>query len=189
MYVITGGAGFIGSNIVAALAKSGQRIAVCDAFGQDDRWRNIAKYRIDEFIHPDQLFEWLQQETTTITAVIHMGAISSTTEKNVDQLVRKNINFTKGLWDYCVIRKCPFIYASSAATYGNGESGFEDRTDEEYMSSLRPLNPYGWSKHVFDRWAIYQTEVLNSHPPKWAGLKFFNVYSPNEYHKGRCKAC
>lgn len=185
MIVVTGAAGFIGSNIVADLEARGHSgIAVVDWFGHDERWRNLAKRRIDAFIRPEDLGRWLEANRTAVEVIIHMGAISATTERDVDRLVENNINFTVMLWDWCVEHQVPFIYASSAATYGGIESGFIDDQSLQAMSALQPLNAYGWSKKATD--IIFARRIAEGKPtpPQWAGLKFFNVYGPNEYHKG-----
>ena len=184
MYVVTGGAGFIGSNVVAALAAGGGEIVVSDWLRSDERWRNLAKHEIAALIAPDDLPAWLRHNRASVEAVIHLGAISATTETNVDLIVSHNIRHTLALLDWCTEAQVRFIYASSAATYGDGAQGFADRFDEANLSQLRPLNPYGWSKHLFDRWVAREIENGAKTPPRWAGLKFFNVYGPNEYHKG-----
>ncbi|MCK1345790.1 MULTISPECIES: ADP-glyceromanno-heptose 6-epimerase [unclassified Bradyrhizobium] len=184
MIVVTGAAGFIGSNIVADLELSGKGpIAVCDWFGSGDKWLNLAKRSIAAFVAPEGLIEFLNTNASAIRAVIHMGAISATTEKDVDRLVELNVNFSVNLWDWCVAARVPFVYASSAATYGARESDFIDRDDPASLGELRPLNGYGWSKNVVDQ--IFAARVADGRPkpPQWVGLKFFNVYGPNEYHK------
>jgi ADP-L-glycero-D-manno-heptose 6-epimerase len=185
MYVITGGAGFIGSNVAAALDAAGADIVISDWLGSDDhKWRNIAKRRLFDVISPEATGAFLDSNRGKIQGVVHMGAISTTTEANVDAIVRNNIRLSIDLWTYCARETLPLVYASSAATYGDGAQGFLDRFDEAYLSRLRPLNAYGWSKAMFDRWALRAIEARASAPPRWAGLKFFNVYGPNEYHKG-----
>jgi ADP-L-glycero-D-manno-heptose 6-epimerase len=184
MYVVTGGAGFIGSNIVAALSARGQEIVVCDWMRSDERWRNLAKHEIAEIIAPEMLFAWLQRNAAGVEAVIHMGAISTTTEADVDLIVANNVRSTLDLLRWCCDSRTRFIYASSAATYGDGSAGFDDTFSTEALALLRPLNPYGWSKHVVDRRIARLVERPDRLPPQWVGLKFFNVYGPNEYHKG-----
>ncbi|WP_395392704.1 ADP-glyceromanno-heptose 6-epimerase [Novosphingobium sp. BL-8A] len=185
MIVVTGAAGFIGSNIVADLEARGLGpIAVVDWFEHDERWRNLARRQIDAFVRPDELGPWLKAHVREVRAVIHMGAISATTERDVDKLVANNINFTIGLWDWCAEHQVPFIYASSAATYGGIESRFVDDQSLEAMSALQPLNAYGWSKKATDLVFARRIAQNRPKPPQWAGLKFFNVYGPNEYHKG-----
>ncbi|MCZ0963689.1 ADP-glyceromanno-heptose 6-epimerase [Paracoccus benzoatiresistens] len=184
MILITGAAGFIGSNIVADLEEACiGPVAVCDWFEDSDKWRNLAKRDITEFIPPNEIFDWLRGRTD-ITGIVHMGAISATTERNVDLLVERNITMTVKLWDWCANAEVPFIYASSAATYGALEKDLVDSQKPEDLAALRPLNGYGWSKNATDK--ILMRRVANGEkcPPQWAGLKFFNVYGPNEYHKG-----
>ncbi len=184
MIVVTGGAGFIGSNIVASLADGGRPVAVCDHFGEGDKWRNVAKHDLADIVAPERLLAWLQQNGGGVSAIVHMGANSSTTERDVDLIVRSNFQLSVDLWTFCAHSGIPLIYASSAATYGDGSAGFEDDWSDRYLAQLRPLNPYGWSKHQFDRWVVRQRADGAVVPPRWAGLKFFNVYGPNEYHKG-----
>jgi ADP-L-glycero-D-manno-heptose 6-epimerase len=184
MYVVTGGAGFIGSNIVAGLAARGQEVVVCDWMRSDERWRNLAKHEIAEIIAPETLLAWLQRNATNVEAVIHMGAISTTTETDVDLIVTNNVRSTLDLLRWCCDTRTRLIYASSAATYGDGNSGFDDAFTTEALALLRPMNAYGWSKHVVDRRIARLADQPNCLPPQWVGLKFFNVYGPNEYHKG-----
>lgn len=186
MYIVTGGAGFIGSNLVAGLEESSSKeIVVCDRLGSDNKWRNIAKRDLADIIPPEQLESYVKGNATQIDAVLHMGAISATTELNADLIIEQNFRLSCSLWNICKTEKIPYIYASSAATYGAGENGFLDDADRLELSKLRPLNAYGWSKHLFDRWVARKTENLVSEEAasQWVGLKFFNVYGPNEYHK------
>jgi ADP-L-glycero-D-manno-heptose 6-epimerase len=185
MYLITGGAGFIGSHLVAQLAGRGAEVVVCDWLGNDERWRNLAHHELADLIAPEALPAWLGQVgPERIEAVIHMGAISSTTEGDVDRLVRHNIRPTLDLLAWCTAHERRFLYASSAATYGDGSAGFDDDGSCAALATLRPLNAYGWSKHVVDRRIARLAERGEPLPPQWVGLKFFNVYGPNEYHKG-----
>jgi ADP-L-glycero-D-manno-heptose 6-epimerase len=184
MYIVTGGAGFIGSNIVAALAGRGEEVAACDWLGSDERWRNLSKHEIADIVAPENLSAWLGRNQTRIEAVIHMGAISATTETDVDAIVRNNVRATLELIDWCAETQTQLIYASSAATYGDGAMGFDDTFSCEALARLRPLNAYGWSKNLVDRRVARLVEQSRPLPPQWAGLKFFNVYGPNEYHKG-----
>ncbi len=189
MIVVTGGTGFIGSNIVAALGRSGRReLVVCDWFGTTDKWRNIAQHEIYEIIRPEDLFSFLNQNKLRIEAIIHMGAISSTTERDVDKIIAVNFRLSCDLWDWCSKSGTPFIYASSAATYGDGSAGFGDDWTPEALEKLRPLNAYGWSKHAFDRRVARLAASGRPSPLVWAGLKFFNVYGPNEYHKAEMRS-
>lgn len=181
MIVVTGGAGFIGSAFIWKLNEEGiHDILVADEFGTGHKWRNLAKRRITYALHKDELQEWLNTKTrsSAIEAIVHMGACSTTTEKDVDYLIKNNFNYSVELFQFAARERIPFIYASSAATYGLGEHGYGD--DPQLIHRLRPINPYGYSKHVFDQWVLKQREK----PPFWAGLKFFNVYGPQEYHKG-----
>jgi ADP-L-glycero-D-manno-heptose 6-epimerase len=188
MIIVTGGAGFIGSNIVAALSERGADIVVCDCMGADERWRNIAKHKVLDIVEPDALFPFMDRNFDKIDAVIHMGAISSTTETNIDLIVENNLRLSIDLWEWCGRNQTRLIYASSAATYGDGDAGFEDENSEDSLARLRPLNAYGWSKHAFDRRVLNDFATGRQRPPQWAGLKFFNVYGPNEYHKGSMKS-
>jgi len=183
---VTGGAGFIGSNIVARLAEDRSLdVVVCDRLREVElgKWRNIAKHPIGDFVPPEAMFEWLEKRWRDIEAVIHMGAISSTTEPDADKLVTTNFGLSRDLFRWCADRQRRFIYASSAATYGAGEQGYADRNDLDSLIALRPLNAYGWSKALFDVFAARQA-ARDYAPPQWVGLKFFNVYGPNEAHKG-----
>ncbi len=184
MILVTGGAGFIGSNLVAGMAQAGLGpVAVCDVFGHDAKWKNLAKHPVHEVVDPADLSEFLKRQGSSIDAVFHMGAISATTETDVDLIMRTNLTLSQVLWRFCQQAGCPMIYASSAATYGDGSQGFTDSNDAAALAALQPLNPYGWSKKLFDDFAIAEA-TKGSAPPFWAGLKFFNVYGPNEYHKG-----
>ena len=184
MIVITGGAGFIGSNLAAALAERGERIAICDHLGSGDKWRNIAKLEIEDLVPPDQILDYLGDVTNRVRALIHLGAISDTTARDADALAENNFRLSTWLWRFCAEHNKQFLYASSAATYGDGAQGFDDSAAIEYLARLRPLNGYGWSKHLFDRWVARRLAEGGPVPVQWAGLKFFNAYGPNEYHKG-----
>ena len=185
MYVVTGGAGFIGSNIVWALEQRGaDKIVVVDRLRDGCKWKNIAKRALHDIIHPDKLFEFLDANASNVEAIFHMGAISATTEMDADKIVENNFRLSLDLWKWCTGHHVRFIYASSAATYGGGEHGFVDDAALDAQAKLRPLNPYGWSKLAFDRRILQAMGSGEAHPPQWAGLKFFNVYGPNEYHKG-----
>jgi ADP-L-glycero-D-manno-heptose 6-epimerase len=184
LILVTGGAGFIGSNIVLELAKAGGRVVVCDLFRSSEKWRNIAEARLHDIVRPNSLFEWLARHSDKVSAIVHMGAISSTTEKNVDKFVAANIRLTLDLWNWCAVNAVRLIYASSAATYGDGSTGFSDDQSPAALAALRPLNAYGWSKHVVDRRVVDDVARGRATPRQWAGLKFFNVYGPNETHKG-----
>lgn len=181
MIVVTGGAGFIGSALIWKLNELGlEDILIADRLGTGTKWKNLAKRRFTGIMHKDDLLPWLTANLShlDIDAIFHLGASSSTTETDVDYLVRNNLNYSQRLWELCTDYGVPLIYASSASTYGAGELGYDDAP--ERITSLRPLNPYGFSKQTFDAWAVRQRRK----PPFWAGLKFFNVYGPQEYHKG-----
>ncbi len=186
MYVVTGGAGFIGSNIVSSLAERNLGpIVVVDRLKDDERWRNIAAHALHDVILPENLLSFLDTNSADVEAVIHMGAISATTERDADLIIENNFQYPMALWHWCAANEVRFIYASSAATYGDGSRGFDDDGSIEGLANLKPLNAYGWSKHLFDRRVATMIKEGEPRPPQWAGLKFFNVYGPNEYHKGR----
>lgn len=185
MIVITGGAGFIGSNILAALEERGETdLVVCDRLRSGSKWRNISKHEVADLVHPEQLFDFLASNHEPIKAIIHMGAVSSTTETDADHISANNFSLSLALWSWCAAHEVRFIYASSAATYGDGDAGFDDDWSIGHLAKLQPLNAYGWSKHLFDRRIARKLLEGKRKPPQWAGLKFFNVYGPNEYHKG-----
>ena len=189
MIIITGGAGFIGSNIVAALQEQGYKdLAVVDVLGTDDKWKNLAKRELAALVPPSGLNALLDENAGKIEAIIHMGAISTTTETDADLIIRTNFELSWQMWQFATLTRVPFIYASSAATYGDGSLGFEDNADLEHLNSLRPLNAYGWSKALFDRKVAREVLERRATPPQYVGLKFFNVYGPNEYHKGGQKS-
>jgi len=188
--VVTGGAGFIGSNIVAELSGKGDcDVVVCDWLGEaaQGKWRNIAKHPIADFVRPEALFGWLDAHAADVEAIVHMGAVSSTTEPDADHIIHSNFTLSRDLWRWSVEHGARLIWASSAATYGAGEQGFEGRDDFQSLSRLRPLNAYGWSKCLFDLYARREIDRGRA-PRQWAGLKFFNVYGPNEQHKGSMKS-
>ncbi len=182
MIIITGGAGMIGSIMAWHLNnKLGrQDLVIVDRITHENQWQNLVHRHYAEYLDKDQLFEFLE-ENDDITAVIHMGAISATTERDFNKLVADNMHYSQDLWSWCTEYEVPFFYASSAATYGGGEQGYDDASIE----NLRPLNGYGYSKHFFDQWVLQQVAQKQATPPAWAGFKFFNVYGPNEYHKER----
>jgi ADP-L-glycero-D-manno-heptose 6-epimerase len=183
MFLVTGGAGFIGSNIVAALNEAGRSdVVVCDVLGHEAKWRNLAKRQLADIVRPNELPAWLNGRK--LDAVIHMGAISDTTATDGDLVIETNFRFPLRLLDWCTQRTTPFIYASSAATYGEGAQGFADDPSLPALKTLRPMNLYGWSKHLFDLAVIERAARAEKLPPQWVGLKFFNVFGPNEYHKG-----
>jgi ADP-L-glycero-D-manno-heptose 6-epimerase len=183
IYLVTGGAGFIGSNLVAHLAPRAD-VVVSDWLRRDERWRNLAKHDIADLIAPERLDDFLVARGGELDAVIHMGAISATTERDVDAIVKNNFVLSRDLWRFCTEQGRRLIYASSGATYGAGEAGFRDDESPEALARLRPLNAYGWSKQLFDRHVARSRTAGGACPAQWVGLKFFNVYGPNEYHKG-----
>jgi ADP-L-glycero-D-manno-heptose 6-epimerase len=183
MLLVTGGAGFIGSNVVAALNQAGGAdVVVCDVLGHDGKWRNLAKRQLADLVPPAELGDWLKGRR--LDAVIHLGAISETTATDGDLVIETNFRLSLRLLDWCTATSTPFIYASSAATYGDGVQGFRDEPSLAALKTLRPMNLYGWSKHLFDMAVAARAERGDKLPPQWAGLKFFNVFGPNEYHKG-----
>ena len=186
-YLITGGAGFIGSNIAAALVKKypNDKIAVCDYFGDgDEKWCNNVRQPVDEYISPNEMFYWLEANAESLDAIIHMGAISSTTVTDADAALETNFTLSKILRGWAIENGKRFIYASSGSVYGGGEHGFHDDMSLEYLSKLRPLNTYAWSKYIFDYHIARSIARNEPQPAQWAGLRFFNAYGPNEYHKG-----
>jgi len=183
MILVTGAAGFIGSNIVASLNKQGyNKIIICDWLDHESKKKNIQKLNYEEIISPENLITYLNHKNN-IDIIIHMGANSSTTESNFRLMYNINTRFSRNIWKWCTKNKVRLIYASSAATYGDGTRGFNDSETEKY----KPLNVYGLSKYLFDRYVIKQAKN-NICPPQWVGIKFFNVYGPNEYHKGKMQS-
>ncbi|HSG93488.1 MAG TPA: ADP-glyceromanno-heptose 6-epimerase [Methylotenera sp.] len=182
MIVITGGAGMIGSIIAWHINTRLGRddLVIVDRITHESQWQNLAHREYAQYLDKDQLMPWLETRDD-IECIIHMGAISATTERDFNKLVEANIHYSQNLWSWCAQHKVPFFYASSAATYGDGNLGYNDAD----INNLRPLNGYGYSKHFFDQWALRQVNNGLPTPPSWAGFKFFNVYGPNEYHKER----
>lgn len=180
MIVVTGAAGFIGSCLVSRLNTDGQEdLILVDDFSDDNKNHNLEGKRYKQRIHRDDFVQWFSEHAKDVEAVFHIGARTDTTEFDKSIFDKLNVNYSKDLWKICAENNVPLIYASSAATYGLGEFGYED--DHTIVSKLKPLNPYGESKNEFDKWALGQKKT----PPHWYGLKFFNVYGPNEYHKSR----
>lgn len=186
--LITGGGGFIGSNVAAAIAARGQRVIVCDWLEVGDKWRNLEDVDLYDIVPPTCLPEALKKYGDRISAILHMGAISATTERDADRLVEANVRLTIDLWDWCNSSGAAFIYASSAAIYGDGADGFDDDWSVEALSRLRPLNGYGWSKLVTDRRFARDVAEGAPTPIHWAGLRFFNVYGTREEHKGSMRS-
>ena len=184
MIILTGGGGMIGSMIAWHLntQMNFDDFVIVDDLINEQQENNFNKRKFIEYIAKDDLEKYLSDKKN-ISAVIHMGAISATTESNFNRLLHSNIRFSQALWHWCAENKVPFIYASSAATYGDGSFGYGDNESE--LDQLNPLNAYGYSKHFFDRWVQLEVSKNQPTPPQWCGLKFFNVYGPNEYHKGR----
>lgn len=180
MIVVTGAAGFIGSCLVAGLNELGRTdLVLCDDFSRKDKEINWKEKQFLQTVHRDEFENWLQSNIAQVELVFHLGARTDTTEQDRDLFDRLNFHYTQMVWRICTRHQVPLIYASSAATYGGGEHGYDD--SHEVVDILHPLNPYGDSKNQFDAWALQQ----DKQPPYWHGLKFFNVYGPNEYHKGR----
>jgi ADP-L-glycero-D-manno-heptose 6-epimerase len=180
MLAVTGAAGFIGSCLVGKLNALGHKdLILVDDFSKTEKEANYTSKKFAEKVERSEFIKWLGEHAPEVDCVFHIGARTDTTEFNTAIFDELNLNYTKALWTICAKHKIPFIYASSAATYGLGEFGYDD--DETKIAHLKPLNPYGESKNDFDKWAIAQKET----PPHWYGLKFFNVYGPNEYHKAR----
>lgn len=182
--LVTGGAGFIGSNMARAFAEDGRRVVVADWLEDGPKWRNIADIALDDVIRPEAITSFVERESGRLAGIIHMGAISATTERDGDKIVARNIRPTLDLWDQCARKGLPFIYASSGATYGDGTRGFADDESPAALGQLAPLNAYGWSKLMADRRFIADVRAGRPRPPQWAGLRFFNVYGPGEAHKG-----
>lgn len=180
MIVITGAAGFIGSCLVSRLNQDGFKdLILVDDFSVEGKSANWKHLQYSALVQRDEFFEWAKDKGNQIQFIFHIGARTDTTEFDIDILNHLNLEYTKTMWNFCIKEGIALVYASSAATYGMGEFGFSD--DYAHINSLKPLNPYGQSKQDFDLWALQQKET----PYFWAGLKFFNVYGPNEYHKGR----
>ena len=188
MLLITGGAGFLGSNLAATLERdSRDKIVICD-YINIQKEKNLKKRNSRKIVHPKNLLHFLNKHKKEIDTILHLGAISSTTEENINLVAENNINLPIKIWDWCGKNNKRLIYASSAATYGNGSKGFDDDNSLRKISALVPLNLYGLSKHIFDLLVVSYLSKKNPKPRQWVGLKFFNVYGPNEYHKGSMKS-
>jgi ADP-L-glycero-D-manno-heptose 6-epimerase len=182
LVLVTGGAGFIGSHVAAALAMAGRRVVVCDRLRSAPKALNLVGTRVDAVVHPDGLGEWLGAYGGRLDAIVHMGAVSSTAAGDADLVIQTNLTLSQSLWTYAAERGIRFVYASSAATYGDGSAGFCARMDR--LDDLRPRGLYAWSKHLFDLWVRDHVHGrVGAHPRQWAGLKFFNIYGPGEWHK------
>jgi ADP-L-glycero-D-manno-heptose 6-epimerase len=184
MILVTGGAGFIGSNLHAALVARGVETVIADRLGHDGKWRNLAKHPPARLIPPQDIEEFLDSRPP-LEMIYHLGAISDTTATDGDVAWATNVELSRSIWHWCANHGVRLVYASSAATYGDGSAGFDDDLSPAALDKLRPLNLYGWTKHAFDLRVARAITERRPHPPQWAGLKFFNVYGPNEYHKGR----
>ena len=189
MIIVTGGAGFIGSNLCQHLSGfiSENDLILCDIFSSDEKWKNISRIHFGNIISPNEIKPFVEDNSKNIDAIVHLGAISDTTERNVDLIIDTNFKLSCTLWNLCAKHDIKFIYASSAATYGDGKNGFIDSFEIDYLNKLEPINAYAWSKNLFDKWVYSNVTNLNC-PQVWAGLKFFNVYGPNEFHKGAMKS-
>ncbi len=180
MIVVTGAAGFISSCLIRKLNAAGlDQLLLVDDFSREDKNRNLEAKAFVEQMDREAFPTWLMENGATVSFVFHLGARTDTTEMDTEIFDHLNLNYSKAVWQACTAHQIPLVYASSAATYGIGDKGYEDNHD--IVNKLAPLNPYGRSKNDFDIWALQQDKM----PPRWAGLKFFNVYGPNEYHKGR----
>jgi ADP-L-glycero-D-manno-heptose 6-epimerase len=178
--IVTGAAGFIGSCMVSFLNQQGfKNLILVDEFNDDEKELNLLHKKYLVRVEREDFFNWVQKEKRDVSFVFHLGARTDTTEFDYSVHQHLNVEYSQNIWNYCTINNIPLLYASSAATYGEGELGYDDSHD--IIEQLLPLNPYGVSKNEFDKWVLHQED----HPPFWAGLKFFNVYGPNEYHKGR----
>ncbi len=182
MILVTGGAGFIGSNLHAALVRRGHETVIADRLGSSGKWRNLGKHPPSRLIPPNEIDDFLASRPP-IEVIYHLGAISTTTATDGDAVWAHNVELSRKIWHWCANHSVRLVYASSAATYGDGSAGFEDDARPDALEKLRPLNLYGWTKHAFDLRVVRSIAEGRPHPPQWVGLKFFNVYGPNEYHK------
>ena len=183
MILVTGGAGFIGSNLQAALVRRGHETIVADHLGSAGKWRNLARHPPSRLIPPDELEGFLDSRPP-LELVYHLGAVTDTAATDADATWAINVELSRDIWHWCANHGVRLVYASSAATYGDGSAGFDDDGTPAALERLRPLNLYGWTKHAFDLRVARAIAARQAHPPQWVGLKFFNVYGPNEYHKG-----
>lgn len=184
MILITGGAGFLGSNIAARLCADGHDVAIADRLGHGDKWRNVAKRPVTDIVAPEDTLDWIARHGDDLVAVVHMGGGASSAGTDVDLILSRTNHLSRAVWDLCASANIPFIYASSAATYGDGVSGFDDDPAPQALARQRPLDPQGWSRLLFDRFVARQVARRLPSPPQHVGLRFFDVYGPNEYHKG-----
>jgi ADP-L-glycero-D-manno-heptose 6-epimerase len=178
MILVTGAAGFIGSVLVRELNLLGREdIIIVDRLRDTAKWKNLVGLKYQDYIQADELFSIIEEFSDNLSFIFHIGACSATTQMDMDYLMKNNVEYSKVLFEIATDKNIPIVYASSAATYGDGDLGYSD--DHEKVRNYKPLNPYGYSKQLFDEWVLKQ----NSHPKQWFGLKYFNVYGPNEYHK------
>lgn len=190
MIIVTGGAGFIGSNLIAGLeAKGYHDITIVDSFGTDDKWKNISKREIRDIVDPEDFLTYIKKRSDSIEIIFHLGSVSDNSEKDADKIIENNYRLSRKLWRFCANYDARFFYASSATTYGDGTNGFSDEETNPNLSKLRPMTPNAWSKHLFDRRCARLAhdkamKAIERRPKQWVGLKFFDVYGPNEYHKG-----
>src|ERR1043166_6537190 len=180
----TGGAGFIGSNLVGRLGAGGRLAVVIDDFSIGDKWVNVRHPNIHDLVNWTEAFDWLDRNADLVGQVFRLGAISSTTANDLKALLKQNVHFSNAMWDWCAAHGKPLLYASSAATYGDGSQGFADKMRLDTLEKLTPLNPYGWSKQIADLRILRSVAAGAKQPPAWYGVKFFNVYGPREHHKG-----
>ena len=182
--IVTGAAGFIGSCMVSYLNQQGyENLILVDEFDEDDKELNLLHKKYFARIERENFFDWIEKEGIKIDFVFHLGARTDTAEFDYSIHQKLNVEYSQNMWNFCTTNEIPLVYASSAATYGAGELGYYD--NHYVIETLKPLNPYGISKNEFDKWAVHHAEIEKQCPPFWAGLKFFNVYGPNEYHKER----
>jgi ADP-L-glycero-D-manno-heptose 6-epimerase len=184
LVLVTGGAGFIGSHVACEIAAAGHRVVVFDRLRHGGKWHHLAAAALHDLVPPDAMFAWLDRHRREVAAIVHMAAISATDEPDIDRYAATNIRLSLDLWEWCAAERVRLVYASSAATYGDGGAGFRDDDSPTALAALKPLNAYGWSKHFVDCRIAADVAGGRPTPPQWAGLKFFNVYGPNEGHKG-----
>ncbi len=182
MLLVTGGAGFIGSHLSRALAARGERLVISDRLRHSGKQENIADIILEDIVPPDEVLSWLEGRKG-LKGVYHFGAKDGSQEPDKDVLLRANFGMSKSIWTWCAANRVPLIYASSSATYGLGDAGFDDETTPEALAKLNPRSGYAWTKHLFDRWAVNEVVSGRPRPPRWMGLKFFNAYGPGDAHK------
>jgi ADP-L-glycero-D-manno-heptose 6-epimerase len=188
LFLVTGAGGFIGSNIACALAQGGAGVVASDTFHHEASWQYLAPALLHDVITAENTLAWLRSHSDSVVGIIHMGAISSTTDTDLAKIIANNVRATLDLWEFSALNGNAFIYASSAATYGDGSQGFIDDDTPTELARLQPLNAYGWSKHMVDRRIVDDVAAGRPTPTRWAGLKFFNVYGPNEGHKAQMRS-